>query len=590
MEITEVREPWCIGDIGASNPYPLKFALKLLSISSLTLDFKNRDKELEWAFTEFLHENGIVYVDNIESGEGSDYSNIGRAWFSSLEKMGFITPKLSRNTDVQGIDPRLQSLIGGVAGLSGRPYEITPQGRRLINADTLVEEQECFLRAIVARQPNPFTPTLNQPASILNIILKIMAALEAEGNESSISFEEMASIVQFVVTEREVVQAVEKIIAYRDKRAQAKNKKVFDKEFRYKTTQPKNDEQFRTFGDYADMNRRYLRASGLFSLRGRSITFADRKRSTIEQLLSRPFVAEEKRDYFSALWDGANLPTDYEPEARHSIQVLSDVLLGRGEPVSVPDLMPLPIQDLTQIRFKLEQQLERLQEEEFAARQQYEWREILDYMADLLRSKTRRKLVPPSEDPAYFEWSIWRAFLAIDSLVNKPSEARRFQVDQDFLPVRTAPGNTPDMVFEFDTFALVVEVTLSGGSRQEAMEGEPVRRHVARAIEDYERAGKEVYGLFIAIEIDTNTAETFRIGTWYKRDDSRLTLRIVPLRLDQFVRIFEFGFSRGRVSPEALRQVLDTCLSERSEEAPVWKGIIEQIVSSACVPTNPIFS
>jgi hypothetical protein len=582
------NKPWQFGNTTVRNPYRLKDGLRILGISPLIGNLEGRRNES--VFAELLHDAGVVAVQRIKSGESNDYSDVGRKWRSALDKMGFITPKLSRNSDVRGIDPRLQSLVVDVAGLTGRPYEITPQGRRLINANTLVEEQECFLRAIVARQLNPFKPTLNQPASILNFVLKIMAGLEDEGAEPLISFEEMASIVQFVATEQESDHAIEKIIVYRDKRSRAENKKAFDRKFRYETTQPKNDEQFRTFGDYADMNRRYLSASGLFSQRGRSIIFADRKRATIKHFLSRPFIVEETSDYFSALWNGAKLPTDYEPEARHSIQVLSDVLRGRGEPVSVPDLTPLPIQDLTQIRFKLEQQLERLQEEEFAERQQYEWQDILAYMADLLRSKTRRERVPPSEDPAYLEWSIWRAFLAIDRLVNKPSEARRFQVDQDFLPVRTAPGNTPDMVFEFDNFVLVVEVTLSGGSRQEAMEGEPVRRHVARALEDYERAGKEVYGLFIAIEIDTNTAETFRVGTWYKRDDSRLTLRIVPLRLDQFVRIFEFGFSSGRLSPEAVKQLLDTCLNERSEEAPVWKGIIEQVVSAACTSANQIFS
>jgi len=65
-------------------------------------------------------------------------------------------------------------------------------------------------------------------------------------------------------------------------------------------------------------------------------------------------------------------------------------------------------------------------------------------------------------------------------LVNKPWDARRFKIDQDFLPVGTAPGNGPDIVFEFDDMVVVVEVTLTSSSRQEAAEGEPVRRHVAK--------------------------------------------------------------------------------------------------------------
>lgn len=552
----------------------------MLALSPLIGNLEGRENES--AFAQLLHEAGVVAVQRIESGEGGDYSDVGRKWRSALDKMGFITPKLSRRTDESGTDSRLRLLVSDVTGLTGRPYEITPQGRRLINAGTLVEEQECFLRAMVARQHEPTDPLFEQPFSPLRMVLKVMVGLANRGVEPSINMEEMASVVQFVSSEQEAEEAAEAIVDFRERRAGAENKRAFDREFRSSYTEVTDETRLRTFGDYADTNLRYLRITGLFSLRGRSIILAERKRVLVSQLLAEPFIPLSDRDYFPVLWNGAELPTDHEPEARANIKALSDVLRSRGERVRLPSLASLPIQELTQIRFKLEKQLERLQEEEFAARQRQDWQDILDYMADLLRSKSRRERVPASEDPAYLEWSIWRAFLAINSLVNKPSEARRFQVDQDFLPVRTAPGNTPDMLFEFDDFVLVVEVTLSSGSRQEAMEGEPVRRHVARAIEEYERAGKTVYGLFIAIEIDTNTAETFRVGTWYKRDDSRLTLSIVPLRLDQFARIFEAGFSRGELSPNEVRRVLDDCLNVRAAEAPVWKGLIASQVERAC--------
>ena len=45
---------------------------------------------------------------------------------------------------------------------------------------------------------------------------------------------------------------------------------------------------------------------------------------------------------------------------------------------------------------------------------------------------------------------------------------------------------------------------------------------------------KPVYGLFIANKIDTNTAETFRHGIWYGKDDIVQRLTIVPLTLKQF--------------------------------------------------------
>ncbi|WP_311316063.1 AlwI family type II restriction endonuclease [Caldibacillus thermoamylovorans] len=164
-----------------------------------------------------------------------------------------------------------------------------------------------------------------------------------------------------------------------------------------------------------------------------------------------------------------------------------------------------------------------------------------------------------------------------------------FKVDQDFLPLHPAPGNGPDMIFEFDDFVIVVEVTLTQSSRQEAAEGEPVRRHVAEIVDHYEQHGKRVYGLFLANKIDTNTAETFRIGVWYRPDDSRMALRIVPLTLEQFIHLFETGFRiNGRLDYKLLEQVLRDCLVESNNDAPEWKRRIQQQIDRTVQRLNSI--
>ena len=184
--------------------------------------------------------------------------------------------------------------------------------------------------------------------------------------------------------------------------------------------------------------------------------------------------------------------------------------------------------------------------------------------------------IPKAEAPAYLEWSLWRAFLAIDTLANKPYEVRRFKIDQDFLPVSTAPGNGPDLIAEFEDYVIVIEVTLSESSRQEAMEGEPVRRHVADLTQQYD---KPVYGLFIANRIDSNTAETFRIATWYTKDDERLDLHIVPFTLAQFGAFFKAIFKGNHASPDVIVSLIEECASCRvSCEAPEWKAAISNAI------------
>lgn len=148
------------------------------------------------------------------------------------------------------------------------------------------------------------------------------------------------------------------------------------------------------------------------------------------------------------------------------------------------------------------------------------------------------------------------------------------------MPVGTAPGNRPDLIAEFRNFVIVIEVTLSESSRQEAMEGEPVRRHVADAVEKYSRKGKPVYGLFIAKNIDSNTAETFRIGVWYNKEDEKLDLNIVPFTITQFKSLFDALFRSNTASPERLLNIMKICQTGRSVDAPSWKRSIESQVET----------
>ncbi|WP_353051326.1 AlwI family type II restriction endonuclease [Fictibacillus enclensis] len=80
----------------------------------------------------------------------------------------------------------------------------------------------------------------------------------------------------------------------------------------------------------------------------------------------------------------------------------------------------------------------------------------------------------------------------------------------------------------------------------------------------------------MANSIDTNTAETFRIGIWYRSDDSSLALRIVPIILADFTDIFEALFKSGKFSegPSYLRNLLVHLLQFSNEPPLSWKNIM----------------
>lgn len=569
---------WHIGNTTVRTPYRLREALQVLQTSSLNGNIGGREQEN--AFAALLHEQGILEAPRVAAGE--DASDLGRKWRAALSQLGFITPQLTRRTKSGTIDPKLAPITENIEELSGRPYEITPNGYRLARADIITAQQECFLRSLASyRIPSPIEDGYDcQSFSPLRFILRVMHGLDNAGQDSTLSFNEFALFVQTSTPDDGIESVVRKIIAFRQGREHARPYiRQYDRKV-YEETAATVRREANTLGDYADLSFRYLKATGLFRTAGRGIALAPVRAQLATLLRDQQEPELSDNDYLYSLWFGARLPTDDADQSRSVVDDLVLQLQQRGIPVETPP-PETPLPDLETKRHELEATLSELDEKEYADNQATELDEIVAYLKAIASGgkatlQDGEKIsIPRGEAAAYLEWVIWRSFLAINSLLNLPWNARRFQIDQDFLPVSCAPGNGPDMVFEFDDFIIVVEVTLTSSSRQEAAEGEPVRRHVAQYAEE---AGKPVYGLFIAVQIDNNTAHTFRSGDWYLPDDNKISLDIVPVTLDGFHEFFVSGRDRLAEMPRLFRQLLIECRAKANQEAPQWKRSIGEIV------------
>lgn len=560
--------PWHLGNTTVRSPFRLRDGLVALSTSSLQGNL--RGEEQERAFRRLLGEHGIV-----ELGDDDTYS-VGRKWRSALNKLGFLYPEVPSASGIP------QSEIGPID-------MITPNGWRLIRADTVPAMQECFLRALAAHYiPSALERKFDFSVfSPLRHTLAIMLELEKQTGESRLNFVEMAIVVQLTSSDESLADIVAQVLDLRARRLASPNKRKFDRQER-EAAAVLHGYAAGTFNDYADTNLRYLKATGLVQSKGRGLSLVPEKHVFVEKLIQDTGIPDSDRSYFITLCNGAKLPTDNKDSALAVLDDLLQQLEKRGIPFDATGKPTETPADIALIRHQIEGLLSERNEEEYAARQAVEWEEIAAYMELIITRKGKKTLsngedieVPQAEAPAYFEWVLWRAFLAINSLANKPYEARRFKIDQDFLPVGTAPGNGPDLIFEFHDFVIVVEVTLTDNSRQEAAEGEPVRRHVADLVSHYgEQSGKPVYGLFIANRIDSNTAETFRIGVWFTRTDDKMRLDIIPVTLAQFKAFFEALFRAGRVEVGLIRELLDLCGGLRpAHEAPSWKREIEATIN-----------
>lgn len=560
-------KPWHLGNTTVRSPFRLREGLVALSTSPLQGNLRGKDQEI--ALRRLLGEHGIV-----ELGDDETYS-VGRKWRSALNKLGFLYPEVPAASGVT------QAEIGQID-------TITPNGWRLIRADTVPAMQECFLRALAAHYI-PSAVEKNFEFSVFSPLrhtLSVMLELERQTGESRLNFIEMGLVVQLSNGDDDLAEIVGRVLNLRERRVASANKRQFDRQARDEAAKL-HGYAAGTFNDYADTNLRYLKATGLVQSKGRGLSLVPEKHLFIERLTAETGVLESDRAYFITLCNGAALPTDNQDSALAVLDDLLQQLKRRGIPFDIGGKPTDTPADIEIIRHQIEGLLAEANEEAYAAQQAAVWEEIAAYMELIITRRNRKTLsngeeieVPQAEAPAYFEWVLWRAFLAINSLANKPYEARRFKIDQDFLPVGTAPGNGPDLIFEFDDFVLVVEVTLTANSRQEAAEGEPVRRHVADLVVSYqEQSGKPVYGLFIANRIDSNTAETFRIGIWYTNTDEKMRLDIIPITLAQFKDVFEALFASGQVDVALIRELLEQCGSLRpTHEAPAWKREIADVV------------
>ncbi len=558
--MSEQIKIWLVGNTGLRNPNRIHEGFSVYANSPFVGNLRD---ENEVAFMNFLNEKGIIQNEDGKDESGSH----ARKWRLMFARNGFIYPQVKKK---EGKQEELGALD-----------DITPFGRAFLKADTYPAVQECYLRAMSVEQF--LMPDGKQYFSPLRWLLAIMLELEKKTGSSELSRIEFALWGHTTNPSYDLNMVVDSILDLRERRAAAPAKRPFDK--KEIAERGKNyDKKADNFLDYSDMNMRYLRISGVLQRKGRGLVIVPAKHVLAEKLAKSTGSTVAIMEQYKLLCNGAPLPTDDADVAK---SLLDDLIKQMKERHILFDISDLPLNTPAEIniaRQRLENILAQTDEIQYANDQCNQWEEIRDYMTLLIKGGGKLVYdednaieVPKDETPAYLEWTLWRAALAIDHMVNKPYEVRGFKLDSDFMPVSAAGGGKGDLYCEFSDFTILTEVTMSTSSRQEAMEGEPVRRHVSDAVLKYD---KPVYGMFIAVRIDTNTAETFRHGVWYAKGDVKQRLDIVPLTLEQFQKYFVAMFEANKATPERLRDLILECESRRDIlEAPAWKQYIDTIVS-----------
>lgn len=566
----KVVDIWRVGNTGLRNPMRIHDGFKVFAESSFVGNLHGKENA-EIPFEHLLNEKGIIKTGATTKSDGT----YARKWRNAFVRYGLIYDSFKKGEE------DLQKKLG-------KKDEITPFGREFLKADTFPAVQECFLRSLsVEKEPLPGTK--DYYFSPLRWLLTIMLKLEERTKSSEISRLEFALWGQATDPRYDIDEVIDQILDLRERRKKATAKRKFDREERNKRKEeghyPYKSENF---FEYCDMNMRYLRISGVLQRKGRGLIIVPEKHLIAEKLAKATASKKSKLEVQKVLTTMPELPTDNMKVALAVLKDLENTLKKRHIVYDISDLSLNTPNEINIARNRLEEQLSQKKEIQYAEEQRQQWQEIADYMDLLIQGKSKRVYddddekeieIPKDETPAYLEWVLWRAALAIDHLVNEPFEVRGFRLDSDFLPVSAAGGGRGDLYCEFDNCMVLIEVTMSTSSRQEAMEGEPVRRHVSDAVLKYH---KPVYCFFIAIKVDMNTTETFRHGVWYASGEKQ-RLSILPLTLAQFRKYFVNAFEKGngQASPKQFVKLIDTCMKQRDVmETPDWIKYIDDEVEA----------
>jgi len=344
----------------------------------------------------------------------------------------------------------------------------------------------------------------------------------------------------------------------------------------------------RTLWDYADTTARYFAMTGLFVLAGSRLAIKDSMEPLAVVLAELPYPSYDAATYIASFYEPnePSLPTDdaaFIAEMAESLLVTRGQLaLSLGRPVPAARSISTEPRALRREMSALEFEVNELREEQFY-RQQAEMAEEIDDFFDEIKNRTL--FGGMAYLPAYYEWNVWRVFLAVNQILNDLPSTRGFKLNDKMYPMHHAAAGLPDMLFEYKDCVLVVEATLSTGENQWSQEGQSVPKHVKDVL--VKNPGREVIGLFVAPRIDANTAVTFR-NYPLLIDHQEHRMDIVPLTTEQLRVLLKWFDGHGLDSAELvalLREYLG--LRDEVRTGVAWLEKIEARIKTMRVSTEP---
>lgn len=354
--------------------------------------------------------------------------------------------------------------------------KLTEAGMALISAK---RTEEIFLRQMLKFQiPSPYhTPSGKAASFYVKPYLEILRLVYTLG---TLKFDELTIFALQLTDFRNFDSIVRKIEKFRIEREKtAKKYREFKYYYQldelqkiYRTELAEGDTatressvstakkflqtKARNMRDYADACVRYLRATGLVSVShiGRSLSILPEKRADVEFILQNvprePVFACDTEKYAEYLGN-PGLPELLSDDRNALIQKI------KAEYAHIAVSSAMPVSKLKDILDDLLiAKKERIIQAQIAKIKDY--REYDDIQCTFAQIESAEIYDPP----LILEWNVWRGMTMLDGGEIKA----QLKFDDFGNPMSTAQGNVADIVCDYGSFGVAVEVTMTSGQRQ----------------------------------------------------------------------------------------------------------------------------
>lgn len=444
-----------------------------------------------------------------------------------------------------------------IASMSRGQVKITSLGAKWLHNE--IDDQELFFKFLLKWQyPNPLERgyrdfNIKPFIGTLSLLHKVNEIWAQTGeNPVGITKKEFMLFVLSLKDYRETENYADKIVEYRlalqqrsgqeRKRFEASfTKRRIEEIFGARSDYQKLENDLR---DYTDSAIRYFRMTDFIYLRGNDthVDLAPDYKIEIERLIQHDNTSARNftdiQDYLDYLvntslpplpWENVSDLTRIKTETIEICRSLASAVNKESEFENFLQLIAalgLPKQVKELKNFKNNLQIEKLRGLKF---DKVKLRELISLIPNTLSGRTQTVTTRPSLD---LEWFVSLSLMVLnDAKGIIPS----YKLGDDGLPMGFA-SNIADIECLYESFGMIVEVTLLMGRDQWYAEGQPVMRHLRDFENKYSSYGEKTYCLFIAPYLHRDTLNTFwgaMKGIGYEGRKQK----IIPIRIEQYVKI-----------------------------------------------------